>query len=215
MRRWFVAALVVVVFVSCNRKPGTQETTSDSTREVKGKFAIESGIVEYKTNVMGFDAVQTLYFDGFGARTATETNMEIMGMKARTCTVTREGITYNFDPEKTSGFKMSEDAGPGNIDFKNLTEEVRRKMNMQEMGEETVLGRSCIKYAVEDNSLNMKGSYWVWQGIPLKMDVDMGTSRISMEAVSVKENPGIPEIRFEIPSDITFEGPGPGFPKPE
>ena len=204
--RILLTFLSVVLFVSCNRKPapaGQAESAGETA--AGGKFGIKSGIVEYKTNMMGFEASQILYFDDHGAREANEIVMEMMGTKMRTHTITKDGYTYNFDPEKKTGSKMALSSGPGQINFNDLSEEIVKEWNLKEEGKETFLDKECLKYSAEHKAMNMKGSYWVWKGIALKMEMDMATSKMVMEAVSLMENVEIPAGKFEVPADIQFQ----------
>ena len=171
---------------------------------VTGKYELKSAIVEYKSDMMGFEASQMLYFDDHGQKEATETSMEIMGNKTRNLSVTVDGQTVNFDPDNKTGFKVPAMQGSGQLNFRQLTEEVTRQWNLKEKGTETFLGKECFRYSVDNKEYNMKGEYWVWKGIPLKMELEMATSKIVMEAVSVAENADIPAVRFEIPKNIVF-----------
>ncbi len=206
--------MILLSVVSCSRKPATKEQPGEAVaKETTGKYELETGIIEYKSSMMGFDATQTLYFDSYGQRESTETHMEVMGMKTHTITIVKDGIIYTYEPEKKTGTQVSATGGPVQINFRELTDELREKMNIREEGTETVLGRPCTKYSVDDLSMNMKGYYWIWKGIPLKMDVDLGMSKMVMEALSMEENADIPAERFEVPAGITMQGPGAGVPR--
>ncbi len=206
MRTTLMVTLLSLMLFSCNRKPapaGQSENAGKS--EAGGKFGIKSGIVTYKTDMMGFEASQTLYFDDYGALEANEIVMEIMGTKMRTHTITKDGYTYNFDPEKKTGSKIALSSSPAQIDFNDLSEEIIKEWNLKEGGEETFLGKECVKYSADHKDMNMKGYYWVWKGLVLKMEMDMATSRMVMEAVSLEENPKVPAEKFEVPADIQFQ----------
>ena len=203
MRTTLIVALLFMLMFSCNRKPappGQSEIPGET--ETGGKFGIKSGIVEYKASMMGFETTQVLYFDQFGALQANEILMEMMGTKMRTQNITKEGYTYNFDPDKKTGSKM---ALSNEINFSDLSDEIIKEWNLKEEGKETVLDRECVKYSADREGMNMKGYYWVWKGIVLKMEMDMATSKMVMEAVSVEENPEVPAGKFEVPADSRFQ----------
>lgn len=80
-------------FVSCKNKTSDKATTTENNTESatatpKGKYAIKSGIVEYKTNMMGMDMKQVLTFDNYGKEEVTEMIAEMMGVKIHTITLT-------------------------------------------------------------------------------------------------------------------------------
>ncbi len=209
MRTTLILTIFSLMLFSCNRKPApaTQEGEAAAMGDkaaVTGKYELKSAIVEYKSDMMGFEASQILYFDDHGQKEATETSMEIMGNKTRNVSVTVDGQTVNFDPENKTGFKAPAMQGSGQLNFRQLTDEITRQWNLKEKGTETFLGKECTRYSVDNKEYNMKGEYWVWKGIPLKMELEMATSRMVMEAVSVTENADIPADRFEIPGDIVF-----------
>lgn len=205
MRTTLMVILLSLMVMSCNRKPAPAgQESAGATAEVKGKYELNSAIVEYKSDMMGFAASQTLYFADHGQLEATVTSMEIMGNQTQTVTVTKEGQTWNFDPDKKTGFKAPAMAGPNRLNFSQISDEVTKAWNLREHGKESFLDRECIRYSVDNKEYNVKGDYWVYKGIPLKMELEMATSRMVMEAVSLTENAEIPVGRFEIPADIEF-----------
>ncbi|NJK96564.1 MAG: hypothetical protein HC905_18055 [Bacteroidales bacterium] len=103
-------------------------TVSEKGKEGKQKYGIKSGIVEYKTQTMGTDVAQTLYFDDYGAKEATEMQMEIAGMKSNTRSIIKGEIAYSLDLNSKSGTKSRITSNLGaEIDFQNLSEEVLKK----------------------------------------------------------------------------------------
>jgi hypothetical protein len=206
MKRIMLMVVTAVCLISCqNQKSQVREESEEVLGKVgRGKYGIETGVVEYKTKMMGMDAIQKLYFVGYGEKESTVTDIEMMGMKLKSVTVTKDGMMYNYDPQQRTGSKTSMNS-KSNIDFENLTEQVMEDMKIRKVGEERMLGRKCIKYSIDNASLKMKGYYWVWKGIPLKTDVDMGSMKMVLEAISVQENVSIPDNQFDIPGDIRFE----------
>jgi hypothetical protein len=206
MKSMMLVVVMLICLISCqNKKSQVDEETEGLLGKVgKGKYGIESGVVEYKTKMMGMDAIQKLYFTGYGEKESTVTEIEMMGMKLKSVTVTKDGMMYNYDPQQRTGSKTSMDP-KSNIDFENLTEQVMDDMKIRKVGEENLLGRQCIKYSIDNATLQMKGFYWVWKGIPLKTDVDMGGMKMVLEAVKVEENVAVPDNQFEIPEDIRIQ----------
>ena len=210
MKKIFFAILCILMIASCknnssNTTPG-QEPAKDgvsATEQPKGKYTLKSGIVEYKTTVMGMAAKQILKFDDYGAKELTLVEMEMMGYKSSSYTLNRDGFVYSYDLEKKTGTKMS--ATPqANIDFANLTDEIIEEMKIKKEGEENFLGKTCTKFSIDNEKLSMKGSYLVWNGVALKTNIDMGGMKVDLEATKFEENIAIPAEIFEVPADVKF-----------
>ncbi len=152
---------------------------------------------------MGMDMNQTLYFDDFGAKEATETIMDMMGTKTHTLSITKDGYIYTLDLIARTGTKQTVyPAGSSNIDFKNLTSDMEKKMNLKKLGKEEFEGKTCEKYSIDWNDMSMKGIFLVWEGIALKSDLDMGTMKMEMIAKKIQDNVNIPAEKIEVPGDI-------------
>jgi hypothetical protein len=210
MKKLFIFLLIAMCAVSCKNKTTDKSKPAEVKDEARvtavkgnGKYAIKSGIVEYKSDMMGFPATQTLYFDNYGATESTVTVMDVMGIKTQTVTITKDGSVYNFDPTNKTGSKTPV-MSSANVNFEDLSDQVVKDWNLKKEGKETLLGKECQKYSMDNQSMSMKGYYWVWKGIALKMDVDMSTAKMLMEATSIQENVNIPAEKFEIPADIVF-----------
>lgn len=210
MKKLLLLSLIVMTALSCKNSTSEKKQSSDVKEETKavevkakGKYSIKSGIVEYKADIMGFQAKQTLYFDNFGAQEATVIDMDIMGTTSHTVTLTKDGYVYNFDPVNKTGSKTPVMTS-ANVNFEDLTDEVIKDWNLKKEGKESVLGKECDKYSMNNESMSMTGYYWVWKGIALKVDANMSTAKMVMDATSFQENANIPADKFEIPSDIVF-----------
>lgn len=210
MKNFILAAFCLVLLASCKNNNSTtipgQEPAKDgaaATDQPKGKYTLKSGVVEYKTTVMGMEAKQTLSFDDYGAKELTSVSIEMMGYKSTSYTLNRDGYIYSYDLEKKTGTKMK--AVPqANIDFANLTDDIVKEMKINKEGEESFLGKTCTKFSIDNDKLSMKGSYLVWNGIPLKTDVDMGQMKMVLEAIKLDENASIPATTFDVPADVKF-----------
>ena len=129
-----IMASVGLLF-SCKSKtsetaPTTENKSEAATATPKGKYAIKSGIVEYKTQMMGMDMKQVLTFDDYGKKDMTEMIAEMMGVKIHTVTLNKDGFVYNYDLEKKTGTKSVSYQNSSNIDFENLSEEMVKDMNL-------------------------------------------------------------------------------------
>ncbi len=190
---------------SCKSKTSETAATSENpaateTATPKGKYAIKSGIVEYKTEMMGMDMKQTLTFDDYGAKEATDVEMDMMGVKMHTVTITKDGFIYTLDLEKKTGTKIS--GKSPDIDFENLSEEMVKDMNLKKEGSEEYLGKTCEKMSIDYTKMKMKGTFLVYKGVALKSETDMGTMKMNLVGEKFIENPEIPAAKFEVPADI-------------
>jgi hypothetical protein len=210
----FAIALLSTLIASCgktnktnnsDRKPVNKEIT-ETTKSEKQNYSIKSGIVEYTMKMMNMDVSQTLYFDDYGAKKTTVMIMKIMGQTVTTITITKDGYVYTFNPDKKTGtktaVKRNQDA---NIDFKNLSKEMEKKMNLKNLGRENFIGKVCDKYSIDYTDMQMKGTFLVWEGIALKTDVKLSSTTMLIIAKKIQENAAIPADKFEVPSDIKFQ----------
>lgn len=205
--------LILVLLASCGSKTSKKENpaetsvsgTAQDLKTGKQKYGIKSGIVEYTSTVMGMDVKQILYFDDFGAKEVNEMVMDMVGMKITTVSLLKDGYMYSYNPVEKTGTKVSiSGSGNANIDFKNLSKEMEKKMNLKKIGKETFAGKTCDKYSIDYVEMSMTGTFLVWEGIALKTDAKVSSMEMKMTAKSIKENADIPAEKFEVPSDIQF-----------
>lgn len=198
------ALIFAVVLFSCSGKSSDSTTKTEpgasASKVSKGKYAIKSGIVEYKTSMMGMDMKQTLTFDDYGAKEATDVEMDMMGVKIHTVTITKDGFIYTLDMEKKTGTKIS--GKSPDIDFENLSQDMVKDMNLKKEGTEEYLGKTCEKMSIDYTKMKMKGTFLVYKGVALKSETDMGTTKINLVGEKFIENPEIPAQKFEVPDDI-------------
>ncbi len=212
MKNLFLILFVFTTIVSCKNSRSTNETATDSNAPnsakatvSKERYAIKSGIVEYNTQVMGMDVKQTMTFDNYGKLDIQEVEMDMMGTKIHTVTLTRDGYIYNLDMVKRTGTKsIVTSMNNASIDFENLSEELIKEMDLKKLGTEEFLGRTCEKMSIDYKKGGMKGSYLVYKGVALLVDTDMGSMKMKLVAEKFLENPEIPASKFEIPSDISI-----------
>ncbi len=188
--------------VADNETATVTETPVSGVVNTKGRYAIKSGIVEYKTEVMGMTGLQVLTFDDYGKLEMTDASMEMMGTKIRTVTIMKDGLIYTLDMEAKTGYSMR--GSSPNIDFENLSEQMVKDMNLRKIGTESYLGKNCDKMSIDYQKMNMKGDFLVFKGVPLKVNTDMGTMKMVLNATSFTENPAIPASKFEIPADFVM-----------
>jgi hypothetical protein len=194
---------------SCKSKPAVPDATGNNPTEAasstsKGKYAIKSGIVEYKTQMMGMDMKQILTFDDYGKKEVTEMVADMMGVKIHTVMLTKDGFVYNYDLEKKTGTKSVSYQAGANIDFENISKEMVRDMNLKKEGTEEYLGKTCDKMSIDYTKMKMKGTFLVYKGVALKSETDMGTMKVNLVGEKFIENPEIPADKFDVPADVTI-----------
>lgn len=183
----------------------TGKPTPITNPKGKGKYAIKSAIVKYKSLVMGMNSQQTLYFDNYGEKEAYETTMKVLGFSTSTLTIYGDNCEYTIDFKKRIATKSSIDDKPAGIDYERLTEEIQRDWKIKKEGNETIIGKNCIKYSYASEKLSMRGIAWVWKGIALKSEFDINGIKTTMEVESVEENANVPAEKFEIPGNVSIE----------
>jgi len=200
--------IVVILFTSCKNKSSESvnelKKRTELTKEAtKGKYAIKSGIVEYKTQMMGMNAKQVFTFDDYGKKEITEVMMEMMGTKIHSVTLNKDGFIYNYDMINKTGTKRPATlVKTADIDFENMTKELMTDMNIKKEGRESFLGKVCEKVSIDNKKMQMKGNYLIYKGIPLKVNTDLGTIKMNLLAEKFTENPVLAKDKFTIPADI-------------
>jgi uncharacterized lipoprotein NlpE involved in copper resistance len=210
----FGIMILLISLISCQNqtsdKSGSEKAGADEKAEVKsetskGKYAIKSGIVVYKTQVMGMDAIQTTSFDEYGQKEINDIKMEMMGVKIHSANLTKDGYMYALDLTNRTGTKSP--ANPmynASIDFQNLTAEMEKDMNLKREGKEDFLGKTCEKMSIDYTQMRMKGTFLVYKGVALKIDVMVGSTKMQLTGESFEENPTIPAEVFDVPADIVI-----------
>ena len=212
MKKFSLLSLAVMasflVLFSCKSKTSETAVISDNPAATeaatpKGKYAIKSGIVVYKTEMMGMAVTQTLTFDDFGKKEATDVQMEMMGTKIHTVNLTKDDFVYSLDMVKKTGTKSpAVTMANANIDFENLSEDLVKEMDLKKLGTEQFLGKTCEKMSIDNKKMKMKGTYLVYKGVALMADTDMGSMKVKLTAEKFEENPTIPAEKFDVPADI-------------
>jgi outer membrane lipoprotein-sorting protein len=151
----------------------------------------------------------SIYFDDFGNKECVETMGSMdMGMAGKVqmhqMLITKDGYLYSFDMTNKTGTKTKINTGGSQkeIDFSNMTDEMMKQMKITKGGTEVLLGKSCQQYSMEDPTLKMKSTYSVWNGIPLKSEVEISGIVAKVTATKLEENATIPAEKFEIPKDV-------------
>lgn len=206
----FVAA-TTLAFTACkndSKTEGAKGADSTKTTEAKpapkGKYSLKSGIVEMKSQVMGMEQKQVLFFDEYGAKECVEVTASMFGQKAHNLNINKDGYAYSIDMVKKIGtkIKIPTDAA---LNFNDLGKGIAKEMNIKKTGTETVLGKTCDKYTIDYKKQQMKGYYLVWNGIALKTELTVMGMKTLVEVTKIDENAAVPADKFEIPKGIKIQ----------
>ena len=157
-------------------------------------YGIKSGTIKVEMDMMGQAVPSTIYFDDYGAKQATSISM--MGMEMTQ--INKDGKMYLVNKGEKSVQEMPQQQEQ--INYLNLTDEIKAKYKIKEVGKETVAGKECTTYTVEVSQMGqtVKTTVSVWNGIAMKTTADMGGFSMSQKVTEVKEGP-VDAAIFEIP----------------
>lgn len=184
-------------------------------------YEVKSGIITMQMDMMGRPIVQEIYFDDYGAKQATMSEMR--GRKTRAVVVDGETLMIN-DQEKTAMKMPAMGMGMGGgstskINFLNKDEKYLKKNKVKEIGTDTYLGKECTKYTVAMFMMGqvVKQTVWVYKGITLKSSMNTDFGEMVLQATNLVEDVEIPASVFEVPEGITIQemSRGGGFGGPE
>ena len=169
----------------------------------EAKYEIKSGIVKKVSNVMGQKVESILYFDDYGKMEAVETTVNVAGTEKHMRTLDEGNSIASIDLDAKTVQRMEK---PDKLDnFLALTDEQKEKYKYQELGEETFLDRPCKKVSLELTEMGQtfQATLWLWKGIPLKTETQVGGMTVVEEAVEVQENVEVPAEKFTVPEGFT------------
>ena len=169
----------------------------------EAKYEIKSGIVKKVSNVMGQKVESILYFDDYGKMEAVETTVNVAGTEKNMRTLDEGNSIASIDLDAKTVQRMEK---PDKLDnFLTLTDEQKEKYKYQELGEETFLDRPCKKVSLELTEMGQtfQATLWLWKGIPLKTETQVGGMTVVEEAVEVQENVEVPAEKFTVPEGFT------------
>ena len=182
MKKFFAFCAVLLVAVAAMAQNGTKY------------YGIKSGTIKIEMDMMGQTIPSTIYFDDYGAKQATSISM--MGMEMTQ--INKDGKMYLVNKGEKSVQEMPQQQEQ--INYLNLTDEIKAKYKIKEVGKETVAGKECTTYTVEVSQMGqtVKTTVSVWNGIAMKTVADAGGFSMSQKVTEVKEAP-VDAAIFEIP----------------
>lgn len=216
MKKLLIILSATILFVACktntttNNANGETETTELATSTAatpEGRFDDKSGILITETDMMGMGkSTLKMSFDDYGKKVMNEMTMSMMGKEMHTKSLIKDGYAYTWTEPATMAMKVKIDnkSDEKNINYKDLSEELKKKMNMKEEGNETIDGKDCkvFSFSMEEG---MKGKSWVWKGLPVQSEIEMQGKKILTKFKEYQTNVSIPASTFDLPAGVDFK----------
>ena len=174
-------------------------TIAAVAQEAPKKYDIKSGIAKAKTTVMGQAVESTIYFDNYGTIEANKTKTSVPGAgEIEVSTISKDGKNYVVIPAMK---QVQEQPVQDSINYLNLTDEIKTKYKVMEVGKEIACGKECVKYTAEitQQGQTAKITVWVWKGFPMKTITAISGMELVMEVSEFTEDAFILPQTFEIP----------------
>ena len=162
--------------------------------------------------------VQIVYFDDYGAKQATVSEM---GTRRTRSITDADGSTITINEEQGTATRMPAANGNGGgvrmggfgggmssapVNFMALDDKTVKKNKIKELGEEEVAGKLCKVYSVRVLMMQqyVTNKYWVYKGVVLKSETQnpMSDEPIVQTVTKLEENADIPAGIFDVPEGI-------------
>lgn len=189
MKRIFALAFTLVL------------TTALLAQEAPGKFEIKSGSVTTVTTITGKKTESVTYFDDYGNLQVGKSKTNVPGAgEIEVITVVRDGKQYISIPSMNQVQELPV-SGQDAVNYLDLTDEVKVKYNIQELGKEKIGDKECTKYSLSIEQMGMKASAttWVWKGFPIKSIMTVMGIEMKNEIVNIDENAPVDPSMFVVP----------------
>jgi len=163
-------------------------------------YGIRSGIIEYKHSGQR-TGTSILYFDRYGHRSATYSDMIMNGQPEKTWAFSMDDMQYIYKEGSMQGMKMKNPLTEKLTKVKDLekfTEEIYNQMGFKPAGTESYQGKECRVFKGE------MGKVLVWNGLLMYMEMNVMGTTVKQEAVKVDVNTRVKPSVFDLPGDVTF-----------
>ncbi len=206
MKKMFLAAALLAVVSLANAQA-----------PANAPYGVKSGVYTMSMAFGDNEMITEYYFDNYGLKTAQVQEgggMMGMGQEGKTRTITdKDGATIRInDDAKTAtkfpagGMMGGFGGGRAQINWNNLTDQVKKDNNIKELGKETIAGKECTKYSMTTEGFQgpQEQTVWIYKGIQLKneMSSDFGTFGATCKKFEEKD---VPASMFEVPAGVKVE----------
>jgi hypothetical protein len=204
----------MIVILSCSDE-NKQTDTYTSNEKIPKKFSIsdkkifglKSGIIEYKITGSQTGS-KKLYFDDWGRKQAEFSNSTIRvgeySKHSNLLKITKGDKQYVIDLDDKTGTKRENPVIEKMMDLSN-------QINYGDFGEQLILidgGFESGTEIISDKKCKIykfskqKKTWWVWNWILLKSEINRGGINITIEAINIEGDVNIPENIFAIPPEV-------------
>lgn len=206
MKKMFLAAALLAVVSLANAQA-----------PANAPYGVKSGVYTMSMAFGDNEMITEYYFDNYGLKTAQVQEgggMMGMGQEGKTRTITdKDGATIRINDEAKTATKFPAGGpmggfggGRAQINWNNLTDQVKKDNNIKELGKETIAGKECTKYSMTTEGFQgpQEQTVWIYKGIQLKneMSSDFGTFGATCKKFEEKE---VPASMFEVPAGVKVE----------
>ena len=180
-------------------------------------YGVKSGVYTMSMDMMGQEMVTEYYFDDYGKKTATVSEgggmMMMMGgdQGGKTRTIVVDGQNVQINDEAKTATKMPDfgggfGGGRPQINWNNLTDQVKKDNNIKELGKETIAGKECTKYSMTMDMMgnSMEQTIWIYKGITLKTSMQSEMGEFG-QACKKFEEKAVDAKMFTLPADYKVE----------
>ena len=163
------------------------------------KYDLKSCIAKTQTSMGGGGAVTegTLYVDDYGAFECDIKKVVIPGLVSYDAgAVTRKDRVWIFSIDEDGKVNAKESPNPTpDLNFLGITDSLKERYEMEDLGEEEYGGRTCHKYSyvILQNRKKVYWTVWAYKGVAMKSVAKQGRKETVVEVVELKENVPIPK----------------------
>lgn len=204
MKKLFMAAALMAVVSLANA-----QAPADAP------YGVKSGVYTMSMDMMGNEMITEYYFDDYGKKTATVSEGGFMGMGegGKTRTIVVDGKNVRIDDAAKTATSMPSMGGFGGgfgggqqINWNNLTDQVKKDNNIKELGKETVAGKECTKYSMTMDMMgqSMEQTIWIYKGITLKTSMQSEMGDFGQTCKKFEEK-AVEASMFTVPAGVKIE----------
>ncbi|MBR1927141.1 MAG: hypothetical protein IJ840_05270 [Bacteroidales bacterium] len=165
------------------------------------KYGFKSAIVKLSTDMMGQTVQSTAYVDDYGAKESQKIKMSVPGMgEMESGSIIKDGKAWsvNYTMKQVQEVDLGEIKQPN---FLDLSEDMMKEFNIQEVGTGKVLDKDCVIYTMETETQGMtaKLKVWCYKGFTLKSVTDISGMTITATATDFQEDVMVLPQVFDVP----------------
>ncbi len=166
------------------------------------RLGIKSGSFTTVSTVTGKKTEAVTYFDDYGNLQASRAKTNVLGAgEVEVVTVLKDGKQYIVIPSMNQVQELPL-SGQDAVNFLNLTDEVKEKYSIKELGTETIGDKDCSKYtlSIEQMGVKVSATVWAWNGFPIKTVMNLMGIEIENKIVAIDENAAVDPSMFVVPA---------------